>query len=59
MLSKHATPSLTTVSQHAQQMGEKAADLLINKLESENDEEEERFQTLVIPTELIERESTK
>ncbi|MBC3845340.1 LacI family DNA-binding transcriptional regulator [Winogradskyella echinorum] len=59
VLSKHATPSLTTVSQHAQQMGEKAADLLINKLESENDEEEERFQTLVIPTELIERESTK
>ncbi|MBC2844328.1 LacI family DNA-binding transcriptional regulator [Winogradskyella flava] len=59
VLSKHATPSLTTVSQHAQQMGEKAAHLLIDKLESENEDEEEVYQTLVIETELIERESTK
>lgn len=64
VLSKHATPSLTTVSQHAQQMGEKAADLLINRLEldieneDENEEEEEHYQTLVIETELIERHST-
>ncbi len=57
VLSKHATPSLTTVSQHGQEMGEKAADLLIDKLEHE--EEEERFQTVVIETNLIERESTK
>ncbi len=57
VLSKHATPSLTTVSQHGQQMGEKAADLLINKLE--NEEEEEFFETIVIETNLIERESTK
>ncbi len=57
VLSKHATPSLTTVSQHGQQMGEKAADLLINKLE--NEEEEEHFETIVIETNLIERESTK
>ncbi len=57
VLSKHATPSLTTVSQHAQLMGEKAADLLIDKLENEDDEEE--YQTVVIETELVERESTK
>lgn len=57
VLSKHATPSLTTVSQHAQQMGEKAAELLINKLENEEDEEHHR--TIVVETELIERESTK
>ncbi|MEZ4803565.1 MAG: LacI family DNA-binding transcriptional regulator [Gelidibacter sp.] len=57
VLSKHATPSLTTVSQHGQEMGEKAADLLINKLEHEEDEE--HFQTIVIETNLIERESTK
>jgi LacI family transcriptional regulator len=57
VLSKHATPSLTTVSQHGQEMGEKAADLLINKLE--NEEEEERYETVVIETNLIERESTK
>lgn len=59
VLSKHSTPSLTTVSQHAQQMGEKAADLLINKLENKVETEEEEFQTVVIETELIERESTK
>ena len=57
VLSKHANPSLTTVSQHGQEMGEKAADLLINKLE--NEEEEERYETVVIETNLIERESTK
>ena len=59
VLSKHATPSLSTVSQHAQDMGEKAADLLIDKLESEFTTHEEEFQIVVIPTELIERESTK
>jgi len=60
VLSKHATPSLTTVSQHAQRMGEKAANLLIDKLENEFDDEvEEEFQTIVIETELMERESTK
>ncbi|HNQ26996.1 MAG TPA: LacI family DNA-binding transcriptional regulator [Aquaticitalea sp.] len=57
VLSKHATPSLSTVSQHGQEMGEKAATLLINRLELEEDEE--RFQTIVIETNLIERESTK
>ena len=57
VLSKHATPSLTTVSQHGQKIGEVAAELLINKLEHED--QEEKFQTVVIETELIERESTK
>ena len=59
VLSKHATPSLSTVSQHAQQMGEKAADLLIDKIESDYNDEEEQFQTVVIATDLIERDSTK
>ncbi len=59
VLSKHATPSLTTVSQHAQQMGEKAAELLIDKLEKEFNSADEVFQTVVITTDLVERESTK
>ncbi len=61
VLSKHATPSLTTVSQHGQEMGEKAADLLINKLENEDEDEDEdeHYETFVIETNLIERESTK
>jgi len=57
VLSKHARPSLTTVSQHAESMGEKAAELLIDNLERED--EEEQYQTVVIATELIERNSTK
>lgn len=57
VISKHVSPSLTTISQHAMQMGEQAAELLINKLE--NDDEEDIFQTVTIETELIERESTK
>lgn len=56
VLSKHSMPSLSTVSQHAQLMGEKAANLLIDKLE--NDEEEETYQTQIIASDLIEREST-
>ena len=64
VLSKHSTPSLTTVSQHGQAIGEKAADLLINRLEMDEgeegeEEEEEIYETVIIETELIERESTK
>jgi LacI family transcriptional regulator len=61
VLSKHSTPSLTTMSQHGQKIGEKAADLLINRLELEDTDEveEETFETVIIETELIERESTK
>jgi len=61
VLSKHSTPSLSTVSQHGQKIGEKAADLLINRLElEETDEvEEEVYETVVIETDLIERETTK
>ncbi|QDO93549.1 LacI family transcriptional regulator [Formosa sediminum] len=57
VLSRHAMPSLTTVSQHGKKIGAVAAELLIEKLE--NEVEEERVKTVVIETELIERESTK
>ncbi len=57
VLSKHSYPGLTTVSQHGREVGKKAAELLIDKLENEN--LEEKYQTLVIKTELIERESTR
>lgn len=64
VLSRHATPSLTTVSQHGRAMGEQAAKLLIDKLETDvdddiYDDEDEQYQTVVIETELIERDSTK
>ena len=57
VLSKHSFPGLTTISQHGGEVGKKAADLLIDKLE--NEDLEEKFQTVVIETELVERESTK
>ncbi len=68
VLSKHATPSLTTVSQHGQKIGEQAANLLIDRLGAEEAEEAEYtmsnerrsdFIKVVIETEIIERESTK
>lgn len=69
VLSKHANPGLTTVSQHGQKIGEQAAHLLIDRLELEGDGDEEaydidnekdmNFKTVVIETELIERDSTK
>ncbi|MEM1001703.1 MAG: substrate-binding domain-containing protein, partial [Bacteroidota bacterium] len=57
VLSKNSVPSMTTVSQHGQQMGERAAHLLIDRLE--NEEDEEHYQTIIIPTDLVERNSTK
>jgi len=57
VLSRHSYPGLTTISQHGGEVGKKAAELLIDKLEKEDFEE--KFQTVVIETELVERESTK
>jgi LacI family transcriptional regulator len=51
------TPSLTTISQHGIEIGEVAAKLLIDRLESK--EENVPYETVVIKTKLKERESTK
>ncbi|RAR74090.1 LacI family DNA-binding transcriptional regulator [Flavobacterium aciduliphilum] len=59
IISKYSSPSITTVSQNGVKMGEKAAKMLIEKLEIEDDDFEEQYKTEVIETELIERESTK
>lgn len=56
--SKRLTPSLSTVSQHGPEIGEAAAKLLIDKLESKDDEEY-AFKTTVVKTELRQRESTR
>jgi len=56
-LSKLSNPGLTTVSQHGAEMGAQAASLLIKKLESTNDDD--AFQTIIIETGLVERNSTK
>lgn len=59
IISKYSTPTITTVSQKGKKMGAKAAKILIQRLESEEEEEgEENYRTEVISTHLIEREST-
>jgi len=57
ILSKYATPSLSTMSQHGKILGMKAAELLIRRLESTD--VDFPFQTVIVETELIERETTK
>lgn len=56
--SRRMTPSLSTVSQHAPEIGEATAKLLIEKLEAKNNDQWIPL-TTVIKTELRYRESTK
>ena len=59
LLSKYAQPKLTSIAQHGDHMGEIAAQMLIERIESENEEDQEEvFRTEVIETTIIEREST-
>jgi LacI family transcriptional regulator len=59
IISKYSTPTITTVSQSGLKMGNRAAKMLIDRLESEEEQDEdENYKTEVIETHLIEREST-
>ena len=62
IISKYSTPTITTVSQSGKKMGNKAAKMLIERLEADHndddDEENENYTTEVIETHLIRREST-
>jgi LacI family transcriptional regulator len=58
IISKYSTPTITTVSQSGIKMGNRAAKMLIERLEAEQDDDEENYKTEVIETHLIEREST-
>lgn len=58
IISKYSTPTITTVSQSGAKMGNKAAQVLIDRLENETENEDENYKTEVIETHLIEREST-
>ena len=57
LASRRLSPRLTTVSQHGIEIGEVAAKLLIDRLESK--EEYIPYETVVIKTKLKERESTR
>lgn len=57
MLSKYANPSLTTIGQNGEEMGGLAAAKLIARLEN-NSPDQESYETVIVNTSLIEREST-
>ena len=64
IISKYSTPTITTVSQNGIKMGIKAAQMLIERLENEEDYDEneetvEQYKTELIETNLILRDSTK
>ncbi|WMW77726.1 LacI family DNA-binding transcriptional regulator [Flavobacterium sp. 20NA77.7] len=56
IISQFSTPTITTVSQNGIKMGQKAAKILIDRLEKE--EEDEQYTTEIIETNLVFREST-
>lgn len=56
LLAKHANPSLSSVAQHGEKMGEIAAKMLIERVE--NDEENPNYKTKILEPTLIERDST-
>ncbi|MGY6648966.1 LacI family DNA-binding transcriptional regulator [Wenyingzhuangia sp. IMCC45574] len=57
ILARHASPQMTTISQHGEKMGAKAAKLLIHRIE--NEEENPEYETKIIKTDLVMRNSTK
>lgn len=57
IISQCASPSLTTLNQHSEEIGSKATRMLINKLE--NTDKEVEYITHIIETTLVHRESTK
>ncbi len=56
ILSKFSNPTLTSVAQHGEKMGEIAAEMLIEKIEIENDVE--TYRTEILEPTIMEREST-
>lgn len=57
ILSKFSNPTLTSVAQHGEKMGEIAAEMLIEKIEIENDVE--TYRTEILEPTIMERESTR
>ncbi|CAI8340492.1 MAG: HTH-type transcriptional regulator DegA [Polaribacter sejongensis] len=58
ILARHSSPRMTTVSQHGEIMGATAAEMLINRLEDKSEIKKET-ETVIVKTDLVERNSTK
>lgn len=58
--SRRMTPSLSTVSQHAPEIGQKTAEMIIKRIEEIPDTESEKiYETAIIKTELRKRDSVR
>ena len=58
--SRRMTPSLSTISQHAPEIGQKTSELIIKRIEEVSDSESQKvFETVVIKTELRKRDSVR
>lgn len=55
ILSRHSSPKMTTISQHGEQMGARATEILIDKLKNKNTD----VITEVITTDIVIRDSTR
>lgn len=58
VLARRLTPSLSTVSQHAPQIGAKAVELLIDRINETDETKKIKYKTEIIKTELRHRDST-
>ncbi len=59
LLSRYSEPTLTSIAQHGDKMGEVAVQMLIERIESENiEDQEEIYRTEIIEASIIERGST-
>ncbi|WP_116789681.1 LacI family DNA-binding transcriptional regulator [Flavobacterium psychrotrophum] len=58
IISQYSSPSISTVSQNGVVMGGRAAKLLIERLEKEEEPETEQYRTELVETHLVLREST-
>lgn len=58
ILARHSSPRMTTVSQHGEIMGATAAEMLINRLEDKS-KVKKKAETVIVKTDLVERNSTK
>lgn len=60
LLSRYANPTLTTIEQHGERMGAIAAQMLIDRVESEiSDDDGETYRTEIVQATLLERGSTE
>lgn len=57
VISRLTTPTMSTIAQHGYNMGNKAAELVLQRI-YENENEKLPYQTVVIQTNVVEREST-